>query len=105
MLSKTTQIDNIAIKTIMYTAGKGDFMLQHVHKFDHAHLVGSGSVRVIVEGEPDKIYHQGDVINIKKHKAHKLIAETDGAVSFCIHALRDYELDEEGNEVFETVII
>lgn len=93
MKSDVSQVDNIVAKMIVYSC-KGDFMPQHVHNFDHAHLVGHGIIRVIVEGEEDKLYHKGEMIKIVKHKAHKLIAETDDAVSFCIHALREDEMGE-----------
>jgi len=90
MKREISQVDNVIAFSIVYEI-KGAFMQQHVHVFDHMHLVAHGKVRVIVVGEEDKIYSAGDMILIKAHKAHKLIAETDDAVSFCLHALKPGE--------------
>jgi len=102
MKADVAQVDNIIAKMIVYSC-KGDFMPQHVHAFDHAHLVGHGVIRVIVEGEEDRLYEKGEMIKIVKHKAHKLIAETDDAVSFCIHALKESEIGSD--QEFKSVLV
>ena len=102
MRSDIVQVDNVVAKSIIFEC-KGDFMQQHVHNFDHMHLVGHGTVRVIVDGEPDTLYYAGDMIKIKAHKAHKIIAETDDAVSFCLHVLREDEIGE--LQEFGTVLV
>lgn len=87
MLVDASVVDNLYVKSITYEK-KGEFMQQHVHTYDHAHLVGHGDILVECEGVDDKVYRAGDIINIKKHKSHKLICLSDSAVSFCIHSLK-----------------
>lgn len=75
--------DGLGIKEL-YFPEPGIVMGQHAHKIGHAHLVGSGEVRVWVEGIELGDFKAGQVINIKAGKRHMLMslkAETRG---FCI---------------------
>jgi len=101
MKTDVVQIEDLALK-ICYFELKGDFMQQHVHKFDHTHTVIRGTVRVICDGQPDEYHDAGSIIFIGAMKSHKLIAETDDAASMCIHTL---EPDEMGNFDFNSVTV
>jgi len=100
MRSDVFQIDNVAMKIIIFEA-IGDFMCQHVHKFEHKHYVLDGVVALIVDGVETE-YGVNDVISLPAHKAHKLIAKTEHARSMCCHILTP---DEMGNFEFNSVIV
>lgn len=97
-----SQVDNVIAFSIIYEV-KGAFMQQHVHVFDHMHLVAAGKVRLVIAGEEDKIHGPGDMIKLKAHIAHKLIAETDDAISYCLHALKPGE-DGSDND-FQSLVV
>lgn len=100
MRSDVFQVDNVAVKFVLFEQ-KGDFMRQHVHKFEHKHYVLDGVVALIVDGE--KVEHGvNDVITIPAGKAHQLIAVTENARSMCCHILTP---DELGNFEFNSVIV
>ena len=76
--------DGLEIKEL-YFAEPGIFMGQHAHQFSHAHLVGSGVLRVWVEDIEVGDFTAGQTISIRAGKLHTLMslkAETRG---FCIH--------------------
>jgi quercetin dioxygenase-like cupin family protein len=59
---------------------------QHVHPYDHATLVASGLVRVIVNGTTDgHTYKAGEAIEIKAHQEHYFISLADNTRLVCIH--------------------
>jgi len=105
MKSDVFQIDNIAVKFILFEQ-VGDFMRQHVHKFPHYHYVLSGVVILIVreeDGTEVKTEHDStSVIEIPAGKAHTLYSKTPNARSMCSHILTP---DEMGKFDFESVIV
>lgn len=83
---------------LMHFKNKGDIEHGHVHTYDHATLVSSGSVLVEVlddNGRPEhsKVFKAPNMVYINKNKGHRLIALEDETVCVCIHAIRT--VDEE----------
>jgi hypothetical protein len=83
---------------LMHFRHKGDIELGHIHTFDHATLVSSGSVLVETLDENynivfSKEFYAPNMIFIDKNKIHRLTALEDNTVCGCIHAVRT--MDEE----------
>lgn len=72
----------------MHFKSAGDVEQGHTHPYDHLSLLGKGSVRIEVDGEATD-FVAPHMIWIRADKAHKITALTDGAVMYCVHALRD----------------
>jgi quercetin dioxygenase-like cupin family protein len=71
----------------------GDTEIGHTHQFDHLTLLAKGKLKVTVEGVVT-VFTAPHMIYIHKDKVHELVAMTDEAVAYCIHALRDKETGE-----------
>jgi len=83
---------------LMHFRYKGDIELGHIHTFDHATLVSSGSVLVETLDEnhnavSSKEFCAPNMVFIDKTKIHRLTALEDNTVCGCIHAVRT--MDEE----------
>lgn len=94
---KLIAVSNV-FSRMMQFKNAGDIEVGHSHPYDHATLVGSGSVRVevldengTVQGSKDFI--APDMIMIAKHKLHRLTALQDNTTCVCIHALRTANQD------------
>ena len=70
----------------------------HEHKFDHVTLLTSGKVSVQIKDNPPKEFTAPTFIVIRKDQRHKITALENGAVYYCVFALRD--LNGEVMEVF-----
>ncbi len=75
--------NRIGIKEL-YFPEPGIFMGQHAHKIGHDHLVGSGEVRVWVEGVELGDFGPGKVISIEAGKRHILMSLKRDTRGFCI---------------------
>lgn len=73
---------------MMHFEKAGDVEVGHTHQFDHLTLLAKGRLKVTVEGKVSE-FTAPQMIYIHKDKVHELEALTDGAVAYCIHALRD----------------
>lgn len=62
----------------------GQIVVKHKHNFDHLSILGSGVVRVEVDGHTRELIGPA-CITISKDKYHKVTAVTD-CVWFCVHA-------------------
>ena len=78
---------------MMHFEKAGDIEHGHTHAFDHLTLLASGSLKVTVEGQ-DTIFKAPHMIYIKADKRHKLVAQEDNTIAYCIHALRDKNNNE-----------
>lgn len=76
--------DGLEIKEL-YFKEPGIFMGQHAHARGHVHLVGSGEVRVWVEGVEMGDFSAGQAIDIAAEKMHMLMSLKAGTRGFCIH--------------------
>lgn len=76
--------DGLEIKEL-YFAEPGIFMGQHAHARSHAHVVGSGEVRVWVEGVELGDFKAGQAIDIRAGDFHMLMSLKKGTRGFCIH--------------------
>jgi len=101
MKTDVIQLDNVAIKVLAFE-GVGDFMVQHVHKFDHYHYVLNEEVTVFCDGMKPKDYSEGQSILIRAGLSHKIVSKTENARSACVHILTP---DEMGGFDFESVIV
>jgi hypothetical protein len=83
---KVSLVANTWIKQ-MHFKKAGDRMVGHKHNFDHQTLLAHGSFRVYVE---DKVaeFEAPQVIFVEANKEHMIEALTEGAVGYCIHAVR-----------------
>jgi len=61
----------------------------HEHKFDHVTLLVSGKVNVQIKDKPPKEFTAPTFIVIRKEHQHKITALEDGAIYYCVFALRD----------------
>ncbi len=84
---------------LMHFVNRGDVEIGHVHTYDHATLVSSGSILYEVLDGPDgntvasKEFKAPGYVFVEKDKYHRLTALEDNTVCVCIHALRT--IDEE----------
>lgn len=76
--------DGLEIKEL-YFPEPGIVMGQHAHARGHAHLVGSGEIRVWVEGKELGDFKAGQAIDIKAGKMHMLMSLKKDTRGFCIH--------------------
>lgn len=76
--------DGLEIKEL-YFREPGIFMGQHAHARGHAHLVGSGEVRVWVNGKELGDFKAGQSIDIEAGKLHMLMSLKPDTRGFCIH--------------------
>lgn len=58
---------------------------QHVHDYDHATFVGSGSVRLFINGKPSGDYHAGTAITILAHQQHVFCSLEPMTRLCCVH--------------------
>jgi quercetin dioxygenase-like cupin family protein len=58
---------------------------QHVHPYDHATLVASGSARLYVDGERVGDYYAGTAVEIKANHLHEFEALEDNTRLVCVH--------------------
>lgn len=76
--------DGLEIKEL-YFPEPGIFMGQHAHARSHAHIVGSGEVRVWVEGKELGDFRAGQIIDIAAGKLHMLMSLKADTRGFCVH--------------------
>lgn len=72
-----------------YIPKAGVSSIGHTHHFDHVSLLVQGRVLVEVDGCEPKEFTAPTFIIIKKEYKHKFTALEDGALWFCVFALRD----------------
>ena len=82
--------DGLEIKEL-YFAEPGIVMGQHAHAFSHAHLVGSGEVRVWVDVKEVGDFKAGAAIDIAAGKMHTLMSLKADTRGFCIHNVAGLE--------------
>jgi quercetin dioxygenase-like cupin family protein len=75
--------DGIAIKGLHFPT-PGIVMGQHAHSFGHSHLVGSGALRVWVEGKELGDFAAGQVIYLQAGKRHTMMSLKAETWGFCI---------------------
>lgn len=80
--------DGLFIK--VYTLPSGALAPQHAHKFSHATLVCSGSVRAWRHKSLLGDYSAGQVILIEAEEVHEFLALEDSRIA-CIHNTDKYE--------------
>lgn len=68
----------------------GDTEVGHTHAFDHVTYLSRGAIRITVDGIT-KDFHERQMILIKAHAVHELVALEANTEVSCIHALRDGE--------------
>lgn len=64
---------------------KGVRIPQHVHDYDHATLVGSGSAALYVGGVLAGIYRAGKAVPILANQSHEFEALEDNTRLTCVH--------------------
>jgi len=89
---KLMAVSNV-FSRMMHFPKAGDIEMGHSHPYDHATLVGSGSVRVEILDENGVVqatrnFIAPNMVFIEKNKVHKLTALSDNTTCVCIHALR-----------------
>ena len=94
---KLMSLSNVFCRSMNFR-NKGDIEKGHKHTYDHATLVGAGSVRVDVYDDDNNItassvFTAPDMVYISKDSVHELTALQENTVCYCIHALRT--IDEE----------
>jgi quercetin dioxygenase-like cupin family protein len=72
----------------MHFANAGDSEQGHAHQFDHMTLLARGRLSVCINDEVTE-FTAPQMIYIKAGIQHELTALSDGAVAYCVHALRD----------------
>jgi hypothetical protein len=94
---KIMAVSNV-FSRLMHFKKAGDIEQGHLHTYDHATLVSSGSVKVDILSnslttENSREFVAPAMVFISKDKLHRLTALEDNTVCACIHALRT--IDEE----------
>lgn len=90
--TKITAAGNLWLRQ-MYFEKAGDANEGHIHNYDHMTLLAFGSVKVHVEGKTSE-FKAPQMIFIKAGKRHFIEALEDGAIAYCVHALRDKDTEE-----------
>jgi quercetin dioxygenase-like cupin family protein len=80
-------VSNVFVRMMHFVAA-GDSENGHTHPFDHITLLAKGKIKVVV-GNAETEFTAPHMIFIKAEQIHRLEALTDGAVAYCIHALRE----------------
>lgn len=86
-------VSNMFVR-MMNFEGSGDYEPGHTHAFDHLTLLGSGSLRVIINGTVTD-YKAPAMIFIKAEVEHELISLEPNTNAYCIHALRDTNISDD----------
>lgn len=63
----------------------GTFIPQHMHDYDHATYVASGSVRLFVNNQEKAIYKAGSAVLIQANKQHSFLSLEPNTRLACIH--------------------
>lgn len=64
---------------------KGRRARQHDHDYDHATLVGNGSVQLFVNGSDEGVYTAGMAVPILARQRHEFLALEDNTRLVCVH--------------------
>ena len=84
---------------VMHFVNEGDREIGHIHEFDHATLVSSGSVLFeVLDGFYGKVVGSKtvtapDMVFVAKNKFHRITSLEKNTVCVCIHALRTIDED------------
>ena len=70
---------------------KGERARQHVHDYDHASYIGSGSVRMWVNGGFEGVFKAGVAVPIRAGQRHEFEAMEDGTRLACLHTAASAE--------------
>lgn len=70
---------------------RGTRIPQHVHDYDHGSVIGSGAVRVRVDGQVIGIYGAGHVVPIKAGQLHEFETLEDRTRVICVHSVESAE--------------
>jgi dTDP-4-dehydrorhamnose 3,5-epimerase-like enzyme len=89
---KLLALSNVFCRAMNFK-NKGDIEKGHKHLYDHATLVGSGSVRVNVYDDSSNViassvFKAPNMVFIRKESVHEITALEDNTVCYCIHAIR-----------------
>jgi uncharacterized RmlC-like cupin family protein len=98
--------DGIFIKQLLL-ASKGTFVPQHSHKYEHASMLASGSIRVWQDDELKGDFKAPIPISIPAGCKHTFMSLEDNTVVYCIHRtdrFDDVEIKEHHETVRETII-
>lgn len=69
----------------VFLKNKDTIIPQHVHYYDHATYVGSGSVRLWVNDKWEADYKAGSAIPIKAGQQHLFMSLEDNTRLTCVH--------------------
>lgn len=98
--------DGIFIKQ-MYLDRAGLYVPQHSHKYDHASMLASGSVRLWKDGELAGDFKAPTPINITAGTKHTFMSLEPNTVIYCIHRTDRHgivEVDEEHARVDDAIL-
>ena len=89
---KLLALSNVFCRAMNFK-NKGDVEKGHKHLYDHATLVGSGSVRVNVYDDSSNViassvFKAPNMVYIRKDSVHEITALEDDTTCYCIHAIR-----------------
>ena len=89
---KLLALSNVFCRAMNFKS-KGDIEKGHKHLYDHATLVGAGSVRVDVYDDDNNItassiFKSPNMVYIRKDSVHEITALEDNTICYCIHAIR-----------------
>jgi len=71
---------------------KGDQVVSHAHRYNHAHILGKGRIILEVDGQA-RVVEAPSVIEIQAGKHHGMTA-LDDTTGFCVHNVAEIEAEE-----------
>lgn len=74
-----------------FLAKAGNAHPGHKHHFDHVTLLARGEVTVEIEGYEPKKFVAPTFIIVKKEHSHRIVAESDEVLYYCVFALRNLD--------------
>lgn len=97
--------DGLFIKQ-MFMAHPGIFVPQHSHKYDHASMLASGSIRVWCDDILVGDFTAPKPLHIKSGTKHTFMALEPNTVVYCIHHTRDHcvEIESEHTHVSDSIL-
>lgn len=78
------EVAGVYFRTVLFHVA-GTRIPQHVHDYDHATMICSGSARLFVNGQAVADYQAGQVALIKANHHHEFESLEDNTRLSCVH--------------------
>lgn len=84
------EVCGLYFRSVLLT-NAGDVVTQHTHDYDHATYIGSGSVKLYVDGIEQADYLAGRAVKVEANKKHHFVALEPNTRLTCVHIVERAE--------------